>query len=410
MRVLLSDGSGLTARQVATHLAANGHEVHVLCPDPLGLTRFTRHVRRVHRVPPYGRDPFAWLEAALAVTRRERFDALVPTQEQVAVLSREAARISRSGVPVALPPFASLRRVQDKVTAHETLAELGLRQPPSRIARSAEEVRAAATHFPVYVKTAIGTASVGVHHVTCRTDLDRVVRELAYGPLEDGVLVQSSVPGTLAMLQAIFREGKLVAWHACLRLRPGLNGGAALKRSVTLLAAQEDVARLGEELQWHGALSLDAILTPDGPCYIDVNPRLVEPGNGRRAGVDLTAALLDITVGRPVEAPAPARPGVCTHQLLLALLGAAQRTGSRRAVLAEAAAAACGRGAYRDSREELTPTQGDPVAGVPLVAACAAVLASPSSWRFLAGNAVENYALTPDAWRAIYADAHTAVR
>jgi len=58
MRALLSDGSGLTARQGATRLAAGGHHVEVLSPDPLCLCRFTRYVSRVHRVPAYGADPF----------------------------------------------------------------------------------------------------------------------------------------------------------------------------------------------------------------------------------------------------------------------------------------------------------------------------------------------------------------
>jgi hypothetical protein len=88
VRVLLSDGSVLTARQVATQLAAAGHTVEVLTLDPLALTRFAAHVRRVHRVPSYGVEPFSWLESALAVYETGRFDVLFPTQEQVAVLSR----------------------------------------------------------------------------------------------------------------------------------------------------------------------------------------------------------------------------------------------------------------------------------------------------------------------------------
>ena len=42
MRVLLSDGSGLTARQTESQLADAGHRVDVLSPDPLCLARFTR--------------------------------------------------------------------------------------------------------------------------------------------------------------------------------------------------------------------------------------------------------------------------------------------------------------------------------------------------------------------------------
>jgi glutathione synthase/RimK-type ligase-like ATP-grasp enzyme len=399
MRILLSDGSGLTARQAATHLATAGHEVHVVSADMLGLARFTRHVRRVHRVPPYGRDPYAWLDATLDVLRRERFDALLPTQEQVAILSREADLLRATGVPVALPPFASLRRVQDKVSAHETIAAAGLAQPPTWVARSDAELRAVAHDLPVYVKTAIGTASSGVRLVTGPEQLERVAEELA-DELEDGLLVQKPVRGDLAMLQAIFREGELVAWHANLRVRDGVNGGAAVKRSVAVPEARDGVARLGAALEWHGALSLDAVLTEDGPRYIDVNPRLVEPGNSGRAQGDLTNALLATTLGRPVSASAQ-RAGVVTHQLLIALLGAAQRTGSRRAVLVELSAAVRRRGPYRDSLEELTPVRGDLLAGAQMGAVTAALLAYPGLWRPLATGAVENYALTPEGWKAI---------
>lgn len=72
MLILLSDGAGLTARQCATVLARAGHRVEALSPAGLHLCRMTRHVRRVHDVPPLGRDPFGWLEAALAVAARRR--------------------------------------------------------------------------------------------------------------------------------------------------------------------------------------------------------------------------------------------------------------------------------------------------------------------------------------------------
>jgi len=57
MRVLLSEGSGLTSRQVATRLGALGHHVEVLSSTPFCLTRFTRHVRALHRVPRFADDP-----------------------------------------------------------------------------------------------------------------------------------------------------------------------------------------------------------------------------------------------------------------------------------------------------------------------------------------------------------------
>jgi len=64
MKILLSDGSGLTARQAAGRLGGSGHRVEVLSPDGLCLSRCTRHVRPVHRVPGYGWDQ--WLIASPA--------------------------------------------------------------------------------------------------------------------------------------------------------------------------------------------------------------------------------------------------------------------------------------------------------------------------------------------------------
>ena len=146
---------------------------------------------------------------------------------------------------------------------------------------------------------------------------------------------------------------------------------------------------------------MDAILTPGGPSYIDVNPRLVEPGNAWRAGLDLVDLLLRLSVG---EAPAPRPPsaaGVCSHQLLLAVLAAA--AGGRAAVTRELVAAARHAGPYRGSHEELTPIGGDLRAGLPVAVAAAATLLRPRIWRRLAGGAVQGYALTPEGWRAILA-------
>jgi biotin carboxylase len=132
MRVLLSDGSGLTARQKAAQLADAGHTVGVLSPDPVCLARFTRRVRHVWHVPPYGPDPLRWLDAMLAVYQSAGTDVLVPTQEQVAVLSACEALVRAAGVRTAVPSFEALSQVQDKLSAFATLTAAGLPQPGAR--------------------------------------------------------------------------------------------------------------------------------------------------------------------------------------------------------------------------------------------------------------------------------------
>jgi hypothetical protein len=386
MRVLLTEGSGLTARQAATRLDAAGHTVEALSSDPLALCRFTRHVRRLRKVPPYGADPFAWLEAALAHYQDGGFDLLLPTQEQVAVLAAAPRRLASEGVRTVVPEFGALARVQDKRSAVATLAELGLPQPPFALDPDGWD------RFPAFVKDPIGTASGGVRRVGSPAEL---ATALAGRP---PAVVQQAVDGPLAMVQTVFDHGTLVAFHACRREREGANGGASHKRSLDLPDGRDALATLGSALGWHGALSADVIVTGTGPSFIDLNPRLVEPENAWRAGVDLVGALVDLAGGGRPAPQAGGASGVATHQLLLAVLGAAQHGGGRRGVAAELVAAWRRSGSYRGSAEELTPTRGDRRAAVPVVAAALATLVRPATWSAFADGSVANYALTPGGW------------
>jgi hypothetical protein len=114
--------------------------------------------------------------------------------------------------------------------------------------------------------------------------------------------------------------------------------------------------------------------------------------------VDLTGALLDVARAGQPAAQLPGRPGVATHQLLLAILGAGAGGRGRRGVAAEILAALAHGGSYRGSAEELTPVRGDPLAAVPVVATAAALLIRPALWRQFTSGSVAGYALTPAGW------------
>jgi hypothetical protein len=161
------------------------------------------------------------------------------------------------------------------------------------------------------------------------------------------------------------------------------------------------LARLTAALDWHGALSMDLIIADSGPVIIDVNPRLVEPANALAAGIDLVAAMLDVAGAAPAQERKAGGAGVRTRQTLLAVLRAAERHGSRGAVLREAFDAIFARGDYAGSVEELTPVAGDPIAAVPVVAALMASLIHPSLWRKFYAGAIASYAITPEAWGEI---------
>jgi predicted ATP-grasp superfamily ATP-dependent carboligase len=397
MRILLSEGSGLTSRQVAGQLGSLGHEVEILSSSRICLTRFTRHVRAVHDVPRFGSDPFGWLAAAERIAADRKADLLFPTQEQVTVLAARQHRVA-----TIAPPFASLARVQDKISAFRTLQAIGAPQPQSFVISSADDLRDVAS-YPVFIKRPVSTASSGVRRATNAQELAAAARELGLG--QSDLIAQRQTSGPLAMVQAVAERGRLIAHHACLRLREGVGGGASLKESADLPGLAHMLAQLVEVLDWHGALSMDLIVADGGPAIIDVNPRLVEPANALAAGVDLVAAMLDVVGDAPAQQRPSGAPGVRTRQTLLAILGAAERHGARGAVLREAFDAILARGVYAGSLEELTPVADDPLAAVPVVAALAASLIYPPLWRKFHTGAVGPYAVTPEAWNEIMAAA-----
>ncbi len=94
---------------------------------------------------------------------------------------------------------------------------------------------------------------------------------------------------------------------------------------------------------------------------------------------------------------------VRTHQLLLAVLGAAQDGRGRRGVARELVDGALHRGSYRTSREELSICRSDPASAVPLALAACATIVHPPAWAWFSSGSVANYALSPAGWRAIRA-------
>jgi biotin carboxylase len=408
MRILLTEGAGLTSRQVATQLAGLGHEVTAVVSDPLCLARWTRHVGALHRGTAFGGDPLAWFDGMLDVAVRAEIDVVFPTHEQVAVLSHQLPRLRDAGLTTAVPPFPSLQRVQDKISARRTLKELAIPQPTGLVVQSTAEVQHWST-YPAFVKAPLASSSTGVVRVVDHPALCEAVAHfltmdaLANGGrrADGGVLVQEAVDGTLVMAQCVFDAGTLVAFHVNERRCEGANGSSSAKISVHLPALRSDLARLGRALAWHGALSVDAIVAGGRAHVIDINPRLVEPGNALAAGTDMVAALLAVASGPHGTPTAPSRSGVRTHQLLMAILGTAQRTGRRRRVVAEIARALVHRGAYADSREELLPLRRDWRAIIPMVAATVVTVARPQLYRIFTDGAVSHYSLSPAGWRQL---------
>jgi predicted ATP-grasp superfamily ATP-dependent carboligase len=402
LRVLLSEGASTSAREAITVLGLAGHTVEVCDPDAHCLARFSWLVRRFHRCPGLAQDPAAFLAFIENLLAAQHFDVLLPIHEQGFLLSRAAPRIAAK-VGIALPDFADYRIAHSKLGFSRLLDELALPQPVTHLAKSAAELRAA-VRFPCVIKTPIGTASRGVWLVRDAAGLTQALEDLnARDGFADGVLVQDFVAGATEKAQAVFCRGRLLGFHAFRQISAGAGGGDARKESVRRPNVRAHLARIGDHLRWHGALSVDYILPPVEamPFYIDCNPRLVEPMSACLAGVDLVELLLRVSLGETPEAVPDGRAGVRTHLGMQALLGCALRRGTRRAVLLECFELFAGRGAYADSVEELTPVHLDWISAVPLAMTAILLLISPRLAGSLATGGWGAHLLDPRSIRLI---------
>jgi hypothetical protein len=226
----------------------------------------------------------------------------------------------------------------------------------------------------------------------------------------DGLLVQAAIAGTLERTQAVFDRGRLVACHIYRQVIEGPGGGDVLKLSVVSTEVREIVERIGQALQWHGALSFDYIRDDASktPYFIDANPRLVEPMNAWLSGVDLPGALLQVSLGQTPRVQADGRAGVSTRLGLMGLLDAARRHQRRRDVLLEICRLATSTGRYRGTREELVPLWTDPWLVIPLAVVITRLLYAPATAARLSQGAVTAYSLTPQAIHRLRAWQHLA--
>ena len=399
LRVLLSEGSSTSAREAITVLGLAGHIVEVCDPSPVCLGRFSRFVNKFHRCPGLRDDPAGYLSFVEKLLDERPFDVLLPVHEQGFVFARVKERFE-TRVGLALPAFESYRTAHSKAGFSRLLDELDLPQPVTRVVTSPSALRDA-VRFPCVIKTAIGTASRGIWFVRDEAALTKVLQELgANDAPADEMLVQDLVAGATEKAQAIFCRGKLLGFHAYRQIAAGAGGGEAIKQSVRRPAVRADVAIIGKRLGWHGALSVDTIMPEDGSHrFIDCNPRLVEPMSASLAGLDLVDLLLRVSCGQTPSVAPESREGVRTHLAMQALLGCAQRAGTRQEIFRECVRVAARRQPYAESVEELTPVRRDWISAVPLAMTALALLLNPR----LAGT------LAKKGWGAHLLDA-TSIR
>lgn len=404
MRILMTDGTSSSARQ-SLYGIGGGHEVDVCAPSPLCQCRFSSRVRRWLRCPPLGSQPEAYFDFLIRQIRGGGYDLLLPTHEEVYLLSKYRDELSRH-VGLAVPPFAAMQKMMGKVEFAQTMESLSLPTPPSEVVTLGPHSDSHA-RYPCYLKLNYATAGLGVRFIHGPREWQEAMDDFRRVGLIEGrttrALVQQPASGTMCVVQAVFQEGELRAAHCARVIAAGIGGGAMVRVGVRHPEVVAHVRRLGEALRWHGAMFLEYLYddAAERPSYIECNPRIGEPVNAHLSGVNLVDLLAKISTGQQVAGGEQPAAGVRSHVGFVRLIAEAMKGASRGELWRLWRSMQRGEGIYRDAANEMTRPTEDRLSRIPAAFVIGQLLLRPSSAVRLVEGTVNNYALSAATVRAI---------
>lgn len=321
--VLVTDGDQRAALAIVRSLGRAGHRVFVGASAERSLAGCSRYRVASLRLPEPLADPEGFARAVRSCVRERGVDAVLPVTE-AALLALLPRRAELAPAVVPFPDAEAFARASDKAWVARVAATVGLSAPRSELVRSA----AAADELPAHLgpavlkpsRSVVAGRKLGVSHVAEDEDLRAALRAL---PAEAfPVLVQERVVGPGIGVFLLRWDGRTVASFAHRRLRekPPSGGVSVLRESVPLesglLAACE---ALLAELDWRGVAMVELKVDhrTGEPFVMEVNGRFWGSLQlAIDAGVDFPALLLDLALGREVNAPRSYRTGVRSRWLM----------------------------------------------------------------------------------------------
>lgn len=402
--VLLSEGSSNSARQVLYGLRGTS-TVDILDPAAFCQCRYSLLVRRWHRCPSIAQDPQGYLRFLVDRLKRQRYDVLLPTHEQVYLISRFREQLSQLA-GLAVPDFDSLRQLQGKADFWRLMTDLGVPVPETKIVTSKAEARRH-DQFPCYVKLPHSTASLGVAAVANPEELHSCLAEfqqLGRWTEGDELLLQQPARGRQAEVSAVFQQGQLIAVACADVLETGIGGGPARRQGADHPSVLPHLHLIGKTLQWHGPLVLEYFYdsVTKQPEFIEANPRIGETFNAMISGVNIAEITARLSQGERFDELVVGQRGKCSHNGFILLIADAYNGASRRQLLHRIARHWLGKGEYQRCESEMTRPCEDIGSLLPASVVSAGLILRPSSAIQLTENTVANYSLPLPAVQQIH--------
>jgi protein-tyrosine-phosphatase/predicted ATP-grasp superfamily ATP-dependent carboligase len=225
---------------VIRSLGRAGIEVHVAWFEEHSPALRSRYVARTHRIPAYHPGRTEWKDGLSALMRRERYDLVIPCDDQRGLpLAAHRGELEQWG-PIALAPAEALEALGDKLKTTALARSLGIPVPREAIVSERSDLTTLRDEFvtPLILKppASYTLADVGVRRTVQRAESWAAADLLLEHMLADGpVAVQELCPGVGIGVALLARDGVALLAFQHVRLHEPLRGGgSSYRRGVPL--------------------------------------------------------------------------------------------------------------------------------------------------------------------------------
>jgi protein-tyrosine-phosphatase/predicted ATP-grasp superfamily ATP-dependent carboligase len=240
---------------VVRSLGRAGIEVHVAWSEEGSPALRSRYIAAAHRIPAYRPGETAWKDGLAALMRSERFDLVIPCDDQRGLpLAANRAELERWG-RIWLPSPEALEVLGDKLKTSQLARSLGLPVPREAIVTRQDQLAALRDGFtpPLILKPprSYTLADVSERRLVRRADSWEAADLLLGQMLSEGpVAVQEFCRGRGVGVELLLSEGAPLLTFQHVRLHEPLHGGGSSYRRGVPVSAD----LLGAALKLLGAL------------------------------------------------------------------------------------------------------------------------------------------------------------
>ncbi|MCR9159977.1 MAG: ATP-grasp domain-containing protein [Nannocystaceae bacterium] len=251
-----------------------GHTVHAADTFENAPGSHSRHASLSHETVSPRKNPEGYRNQIAALVDRYAIDLVVPTFEEVFYLTREGTTIGERGTPIFASSFDALKLLHDKSRFTALCRDLELPVAETIVCDSRDSFLRAIKEFDeFFARAAYSRAGTSI----C-TNAGPLAGEVDPNEIEptpaNPWLVQPYLEGTDLCTFSVVQQGTVVAHSAYQHPKTLDSAGGIVFESVDAPKALAAAQLIAEATAYHGQISLDIMVTPDGtPHLVECNPR-----------------------------------------------------------------------------------------------------------------------------------------